>query len=270
MPIATDRTAVASDGYGDSELMHQFGESNTLLGLYARQLEDARGELQRSKAELQHFAYAASHDLQEPLRKVAGFCQILQAEYHYVLDDRAQSYIEYIVEGAHRLKQMLTGLLLYSRIETQGGPLEPTDSNIACDQAIERLRVEIEKSKCQVYRGTLPMVQADRAQLVCLFENLIGNALKFRGVDAPHVEIAAEQQDGNWVFRVADNGIGIDPTFHEKIFVIFQRLHPREAYSGTGIGLAICKRIVERGGGRIFVESSLGAGSTFCFTFRAV
>ena len=162
------------------------------------------------------------------------------------------------------------GLVDVFAIESKGRPLGPTDAGVACDEAIERLCQEIACTHAHASHGNLPVVRADHVQLVCLFQNLIDNALKYHGAEAPQVEIRCKHRDDDWVFRVTDNGIGIDPRFHEKIFIIFQKLHPRDTYSGTGIGLALCKRIVERAGGRMWVESSTGTGSAFCFTFPAV
>jgi light-regulated signal transduction histidine kinase (bacteriophytochrome) len=164
------------------------------------------------------------------------------------------------------MRALVTDLLTYSRVETQGMPLQPTDANDACKEALENLSVAIEEAQANVSHSPLPTVLADRAQLVRLFQNLVGNAIKYRGPDAPHIQITALDSQDAWLFKVRDNGIGIDPQYRERIFVIFQRLHSREQYSGTGIGLAVCKRIVERAGGRIWVESAAGAGSVFCFT----
>jgi PAS domain S-box-containing protein len=240
--------------------------SNDALARQKREIEQVNLELRRSNDELGRFAYVASHDLQEPLRKVVAFCQALQEDYNDRLDDAAREYIKYAVEGAHRMKSLITDLLSYSRLQSQGKPMEPTDANDACDEAIQNLSASIEDSSAAVTRSPLPVLNADRAQLVRLFQNLIGNAIKYRGKEAPRVEIAAEELPGEWLFRVSDNGIGIDAQHHERIFIVFQRLHSRNEYSGNGIGLATCKRIVERAGGRIWVESVPGAGSTFCFT----
>jgi light-regulated signal transduction histidine kinase (bacteriophytochrome) len=198
--------------------------------------------------------------------KVVGFCQALQDDYSEALDETARDYIKYAVEGARRMKSLITDLLTYSRVQTQGQPMEPTDASSACDEAIQGLGVAIDNACADVTRSKLPIINADQAQLLRLFQNLIGNAIKYRGEDAPHVQVDAEELQDEWLFRVRDNGPGIDPQYHVRIFMIFQRLHARDLYSGTGIGLAVCKRIVERMGGRIWVESSLGNGSTFCFT----
>jgi light-regulated signal transduction histidine kinase (bacteriophytochrome)/HAMP domain-containing protein len=243
------------------------------VGRARGQMEDAKirlerqaEELTRSNRDLEQFAYVASHDLQEPLRKVVAFCQLLDSEYNDRLDENARNYIRFAVDGAHRMKALVTDLLGYSLIQTQGKQLEPTGANEVCDEAIENLSLAIQDAGAHVIRRSLPTVHADSAQLIRLFQNLIANAIKYRSDEPPRVEITAEERSQEWLFRVSDNGMGIDPKYHERIFVIFQRLHSREEYGGTGIGLAVCQRIVERAGGRIWVESSVSAGSTFCFT----
>ena len=247
--------------------LEQLGEANLELKERARQIERFNVDLNRSNEELAQFAYVASHDLQEPLRKVTAFCQMLADEYSQQLDDNARQYIRYAVDGAVRMKTLVQDLLQFSRVETQGKPLEPTDADDACAIAIENLAAAIEESAAEVTREPLPSIQADHAQLERLFQNLIGNAIKYRSVEPPRIHITAADDGEQWILRVRDNGIGIDPQYHERIFVIFQRLHARDEYSGTGIGLAVCKRIVERFGGRIWVESQEGAGSVFCMTF---
>ena len=229
----------------------------------SQQITMANTILERSNEELKQFAYVASHDLQEPLRKVNAFCQLLREEYGEQLDENAQSYIRYAVDGATRMKNLVSDLLDYSRVETQGKPLEPTCAADACSEAIEDLRLAIEESNAKVTVDPLPTIQADQAQLVRLFQNLIGNAIKYRGESPPKVHISAQEQDLDWVISIRDNGIGMESQYYERIFVMFQRLHARDEYSGTGIGLAICKRIVDRLWGRIWVESERGVGSTF-------
>ena len=167
------------------------------------------------------------------------------------------------------MRTLIQDLLSYSRVETQGKLLEPTDADNACAEAIDNLAVAIAEAKAEVTREPLPMVMADRAQLVRLFQNLIGNAIKYRSDQPPRIHISATEADGEWEFRIQDNGIGIEPEYRERVFVIFQRLHARDEYSGTGIGLAVCKRIVERARGRIWVESGTGGGCVFCFTLPA-
>lgn len=199
-------------------------------------------------------------------RKIVGFCQALQDDYSEALDETARDYINHAVEGARRMKALITDLLSYSRVRTQGKPMEPTDAGSACDEAIQNLSVAIDNAGADVTRSELPIINADQTQLVRVFQNLISNAIKYRSEEVPRVQVDAEELQDEWLFRVCDNGLGIDPQYHVRIFIIFQRLHARDEYSGTGIGLGICKRIVERMGGRIWVESSLGDGSTFCFT----
>lgn len=229
----------------------------------SRELSTANQQLARSNDELKQFAYVASHDLQEPLRKVNSFCQLLRDEYSDGLDADAQTYIRYAVDGATRMRNLITDLLDYSRVETQGQPLELTNAGPACAEAISNLQAAIEETSAEIGVENLPEILADRAQLVRLFQNLIGNALKYRCGKTPEVHVGVDDCETEWVFFVQDNGIGIEPQYVERIFGMFQRLHPRDRYSGTGIGLAICKRIVDRLRGRIWVESSLGVGSTF-------
>lgn len=235
----------------------------------ARLNEDLRAnaeDLERSNGELEQFAYVASHDLQEPLRMVASYCQLLQRRYQDQLDEDANEFIGFAVDGANRMQRLINDLLAYSRVGTQGKPLEPTDCAEIVQQALMNLRVAIDESDARVTTDQLPTLPADATQLVQLFQNLIGNALKFRAEIAPEVHVGVRQVDGNWQFSVRDNGIGIDPQYAERIFMIFQRLHGAGEYAGTGIGLAVCKKIVERHGGQIWMESEPGQGTTFHFT----
>ncbi len=223
-------------------------------------------ELERSNRDLEQFAYAASHDLQEPLRAISGYCQLLQRRYGDRLDAKAAGYVAETVHGARRMQALIEGLLAYSRVGRFGRPIVPASAQAALDQALVNLREAIAESDAEITHGHLPVVPADPLQLMQLFQNLIGNALKYREDRRPQVHVAAELRDREWVFSVRDNGIGIEPRFRERIFIIFQRLHTRLEYPGTGIGLAICKRIVERHGGRIWVDSEPGQGSTFFFS----
>jgi PAS domain S-box-containing protein len=223
-------------------------------------------ELQRSNAELEQFAYVASHDLQEPLRMVSSYTQLLTRRYNDKLQGDAQEFMHYIVDGAARMKQLIEDLLAYSRVGTKGKEFKPVSLEAPLKKAIGNLRAAIEESSAAVTWDPLPTVDADETQLAQLFQNLMGNALKFRGASVPRIHVAAADRDGEWQLTVADNGIGIEPQYFERIFMLFQRLHTMGEYPGTGIGLAICKKVVERHGGRIWVSSAPGEGSQFHFT----
>ena len=230
-------------------------------------------ELRRSNAELEQFAYVASHDLQEPLRKVASFCQLLEKRYGDRLDDRGHQYIGFAVDGAKRLQTLINDLLTFSRVGRPGVVMAPVPLDQPLDAAIAALGTAIEETGTVIKRpGQLPTVSGDATLLAVLWQNLISNAVKFRADDrAPVVRInAAEEPTGTWQFTVADNGIGIAPEFAEKVFVIFQRLHVREAYPGTGIGLALCKRIIEYHGGDISLDTGYAGGTRICFTLPRV
>ncbi len=230
------------------------------------ELHQLTEELKRSNADLQQFAYAASHDLQEPLRVVAGFVKLLEKRYKSRLDEKADEYIEFTVEGVKRMQLLIKDLLTYSQVETKGKTFGPAICSVALEQALYNLHFAIEESSAEVTYDLLPTVNGDLSQLTSLFQNLIGNAIKFRSEKKLKIHISAERRGAEWIFSVRDNGIGIDPKYAERIFVIFQRLHSRDEYAGTGIGLSICKKIVERHGGRIWVESEAGKGSIFYFT----
>jgi PAS domain S-box-containing protein len=235
----------------------------------AETLRAALAELARSNEELAQFAYVASHDLQEPLRMVSSYTQLLAKRYTGRLDADADEFIAYAVDGANRMQRLITDLLAYSRVGTRGKKLEPTDFAAALASALVNLKAAIDESGAVVTHDPLPILRADRSQIAQLFQNLIANAVKFHGAEPPrvHVSAAANDPEGKeWLFSVRDNGIGIEPQYSERIFAVFHRLHTREEYPGTGIGLAICKKTVERHGGRIWVESALGEGTTFRFT----
>ncbi len=228
-------------------------------------------ELARSNEELEQFAYIASHDLQEPLRMVASYTQLLGRRYKGKLDDDADEFIAFAVDGATRMQGLIQDLLAYSRVSSQGAELSDTSSDEALQYATRNLGGAIEDSGAVVTHDPLPMVRADEMQLIQLFQNLVGNAIKYTKADPPTVHVSATRAIGRkWEFSVRDNGLGISPEYYERIFGMFQRLHKRDEFEGTGIGLAICKRIVERHGGTISVESSPGQGSTFRFALAGV
>jgi PAS domain S-box-containing protein len=227
-------------------------------------------ELERSNAELEQFAYVASHDLQEPLRMVASYCQLLERRYKGKLDADADEFIGYAVEGAGRMQRLINDLLTYSRVGRRANPLAPLASGDAVKLALANLKGAIAESGVAVEVDELPTVRGDRTLLAQLFQNLVGNAIKFRRDELPLVRIGAERIDEHWQFTVADNGIGIEPAYLERVFLIFQRLHERSKYPGTGIGLAIAKKVVDYHGGRIWIDSTPGKGSRFHFTLQPV
>jgi signal transduction histidine kinase len=231
-----------------------------------RELRKTSDDLTRSNAELKQFAYVASHDLQEPLRVIAGFVKLLEKRYKGRLDPDADGFITHTVDGVKRMQALIHDLLEYSQVDAKKREFKHADSAVIVQQAVHNLKAAIEESHPRITYEDLPVVMGDDTQLVRLFQNLIGNAIKFRGSEAPDIHIAAGKKEHEWVFSVSDNGIGIDPGHAKKIFVIFQRLQKIDRYPGTGIGLAICKKIVEHHGGRIWVESEPGKGATFYFT----
>jgi PAS domain S-box-containing protein len=223
-------------------------------------------ELERSNKELEQFAYVASHDLQEPLRMVASFTQLLEMQYKDKLDEDAIEYISFAVDGAKRMQSLISDLLAYSRVTSYAGEFEEVDLNKVIEEVLFNLEIVIEENNAVITNETLLKISADYSQMVQVFQNIIGNALKYRSKKTPKIHISSRKEDDKWLFSVKDNGIGIDPEYSEKIFQIFRRLHTREEYEGTGIGLAITKRIIERHGGKIWVESEPGNGSVFFFT----
>jgi light-regulated signal transduction histidine kinase (bacteriophytochrome) len=220
-------------------------------------------ELKRSNLDLEQFANVASHDLQEPLRAVSGFVRLLQLRFPDQVDAKAAEYIVGAFDGAERMERLILDLLAFSRVGTKGGDFVLVDLNAALRDALRNLQASLGAAQAQVTHDSLPSLPADATQMTQLFQNLIGNAVKFRDEQPPQIHVGVSREPERWVFFVRDKGIGIEPQYFERIFQIFQRLHTRRNYSGTGIGLAICKRIVERHGGKIWVESQPGQGSTF-------
>jgi len=252
-----------------AELEHSFNVMAAEIQNRQASLEKAINDLTRSNQELEQFAYVASHDLQEPLRVVTGFVQLLERRYKGRLDSEADNYIGFITDAVSREQQLINDLLAFARVERTGNPLAATDAEKVLEAAIGNLDWMVRESNAHITHDPLPLVQADRVQLTQLFQNLISNGIKFRQQASPEISVSARSCNGEWVFAVRDNGIGIERQYFEQIFTMFQRLHTRKEYPGTGMGLAICKRIVERHGGRIWLESNPGEGSTFYFTLAA-
>jgi signal transduction histidine kinase/DNA-binding LacI/PurR family transcriptional regulator len=260
--------------FGMEEPRHELYETlatqiSTALqgGRVVKELRETEEELARSNTELEQFAYVASHDLQEPLRMISSYLQLLERRYKGQLDDDADEFIDFAVDGASRMQTLINDLLTYSRVGTRGKPFEPTDTGKVLELALLNLRVAVEENGAKITHDDMPTLSVDATQMTQLLQNLIGNAIKFHKKDTlPEVHIGAERKNSSWILSVRDNGIGIDPSDFERIFMIFQRLHTRDEYDGTGIGLAVCRKIVERHGGRIWVESEPGQGSTFSFS----
>ena len=251
------------------KIIGTFGLSRDITALKEAEekLTEERNLLARSNAELEQFAYVASHDLQEPLRAVASCVQLLQKRYQGKLDARADEFIAHAVDGTKRMQALITDLLAYSRVGTRTHPFESVNCEEVLDDALANLTIAIQESGTAIKRDPLPTVVADATQLGQIFQNLIGNAVKFRAEGrTPEIRVAAQRGTAEWTFSVGDNGIGIEPQYYERVFRVFQRLHTRTRYPGTGIGLAICKKIVERHGGRIWIESRPEQGTTFFFT----
>ncbi len=268
--VLVERTKEISSGnFSGMIKVKSYDEIGALAGAFnsmTEHLQESRNELERSNQELEQFAYVASHDLQEPLRMVASYMQLLERRYKGKLDSEADEFIGFAVDGATRMQRLINDLLAYSRIGTRGKDLKLTDCSSVLETSLANLRKSIDESGATVTHDILPTVMADAIQLTQLFQNLVGNAIKFRGNDPPRIHVSAAQKKNELLFSVSDNGIGIDPEHADRIFIIFQRLHGRGQYPGTGIGLAICKKIAERHGGRLWVESQPGRGSTFYFT----
>ena len=240
-----------------------------MLGERTKELAERVEELARSNAELERFAYVASHDLKEPLRMVTSYTRLLARRYKGKLDADAEDFINFAIDGASRMEQLIQDLLVYSRVGIRDLFFKPTDCEVVLSQALGNLQAALEESAAVITHDSLPVVKGDATQLVQIFQNLIGNAIKFRVDKAPRVHVSAEDKGDEWVFSVQDNGIGIDPQYRDRIFVVFQRLHSREEYPGNGIGLAICKKILDNHAGRIWMSSQPGKGSTFYFSLPA-
>jgi light-regulated signal transduction histidine kinase (bacteriophytochrome) len=253
-------TSLASDV--DQMRLHIVDELETHMRMH--------DELERSNRELEQFAYVASHDLQEPLRKVASFCQLLERRYKGQLDERADQYIHFAVDGAKRMQVLINDLLAFSRVGRLTREQLVVDSGEIAAQAVANLATTVEETGAEITIGPLPPVRGEPALLAAVFQNLVGNAVKFRGEQPPRVALSAERDGDMWTFTCADNGIGIEPEYAERVFVIFQRLHPKDAYPGTGIGLAMCRKIIEYHGGRIWLDTDAGRGTTFRFTLPVV
>jgi PAS domain S-box-containing protein len=264
--VVASRWALQRDERGQPHGFLEINRDVTDRKLAEEERERALANLTRSNAELEQFAYVASHDLQEPLRMISSYVQLLARRYRGQLDRDADDFIEFAVDGARRMQRMINDLLAFSRVETRGGPFERTELEEVLAAAMSNLQVAIEESGAVVTHDPLPAVYGDEGQLVQLVQNLLANAVKFRGKSAPAICVSATDSGVEWILAVRDNGIGIEPEYHERVFVIFQRLHGKGQYPGTGIGLAICKKIVERHGGRIWVEPVPGGGTTVYFS----
>jgi len=241
--------------------------SNEELQAGNEEMQATNEELERARADMEQFASVVSHDLQEPLREVASYTELLERRFKPKLGKQGKEFVGYIASGTGRMQQLIDDILNFSRVGTKGKPFAKVNPEDALKEALANLKVAIKKNRARITHGALPTVMADEGQLAQLFQNLIGNAIKFRGTKkAPKVHVKAQRKGREWLFSVSDNGIGIEPKYKERIFEVFQRLHTRRDYPGTGIGLAICKRIVERHGGRIWLVSKKGEGSTFSFS----
>ena len=252
-----------------AERMRAEADVRRLNAELERRVEERTRELSRMNDELRQFAYVASHDLQEPLRTVASYAQLLARRYRGKLDQDADEFIAYMVSGVTRMHTLLNDMLAYSRVtESRDRPLAPANLNAVVQSALMNLDLTISENHAAVHVDPLPTLHGDEIQLTQVFQNLIGNAIKYKSEEPPQISITAEEGQDEWTICISDNGIGVDPQYSERIFGIFKRLHGREL-PGTGMGLAICKRIVERHNGRIWVEPGNGTGSRFCFTLPA-
>jgi light-regulated signal transduction histidine kinase (bacteriophytochrome) len=230
------------------------------------ELKETLKKLKTSNSELEQYAYVASHDLQEPLRMITSFLQLLQRRYAGQLDSEADEFIEFAVDGANRMQDLIKDLLAYSRVTSKGKEFKEIKMEETLEQALVNLKVSIEENDAFITHDPLPIIYGDSSQMIQLLQNLIGNAIKYRSEESPQIHISAQKEHKQWLFSVKDNGIGIDPQYADRIFKIFQRLHKRDEFEGTGIGLAIAQKIVHRHGGEIWAESELGKGSTLDFT----
>jgi PAS domain S-box-containing protein len=238
------------------------------LEIKVRELDNAITDLKRSNQELEQFAYVASHDLQEPLRMVSSYTQLLERRYKDQLDQDARDFIFFAVDGANRMQHLINDLLDYSRVTTRGKPFVKLDLSTVLGHAIANLQKKVQETGAMIVNDDLPFVYGDEVQLVRVFQNLLDNAMKFRGADPPRINVSAKTFDEKIQISITDNGIGIDKIYSDRVFTIFQRLHTKIEYPGTGIGLAICKRTIERHGGKIWFESEPGKGTTFSFTLN--
>jgi len=229
-------------------------------------LKERTEALEKSNKELEEFAYIASHDLQEPLRMISSYVQLLERRYKNKLDQDANDFISYAVEGSARMKALINDLLAYSRVGTKGKEFAKTNISDILKKVLQNLQIALEENKVEISIGPMPVIMADDTQMIQLFQNLIGNAIKFKNKNPPKISIDCKEKNGNYIFSVSDNGIGIEKEYYDRIFMIFQRLHTRDKYPGTGIGLAVCKKIVERHGGSIWLESEVGKGTIFYFS----
>jgi len=235
-----------------------------------KEIQETILELERSNNDLENFAYVASHDLQEPLRKISSFTGLLEQRYSEHFDEKGLKYMHYVTDGAERMQGLIKGLLQFSRISTRGKDFGSVKMDNVLEMVLDNLSLAIKENNVQIFYDKLPEVTGDDNQLMSLIQNLIGNAIKFHGKDNPVIQIKAKKKQNAWIFSVRDNGIGIDKAFSEKVFIIFQRLHSAKEYPGTGIGLSLCKKIVERHGGNIWFESDLNSGTTFYFTIPRI